>query len=506
MDEFGENTAREAQAQTAERDEALFHSLQKKKKARRRRVIRTVIIVVVLVAIALTAGVLYLRRSIARRLVSDDDVSSARAERGSISTTVSGSGTLANVDEEEITVPVGVVIDEVVVKANEKIREGDVIAELDKASLLNAMETVQGELEKLDEEIYSARSDEVQNYITSGVEGTVTKIYAISGDLVIDVMAEHGCLAEILLKNGQTIRVTGLAGTISTVAVKEGAQVTSGIVLFTLRDTWFSANYDAYVQQRQEKEDFLLQLMQLYNNDGALLAPYSGSVSSVDYDEANDYSEVDEFSVVTMSPDKQMEVEISVDETNILSLEVGQTAILTVSSIGSDSYEGTVTEISKTATSSSGVTRYSAIITLDKAEEMLPGMTARAVVNIRGVENALIIPADALHQTSTKSFVYTSYDKETGEYGGLKEVEAGISNSDYVEILSGLEEGDTVWYVEKEDNPWGSFAFPGGGMPSGGMPSGGMSSGARPSGGYGGSGGGMPSGGYGGGMGGGARP
>ena len=78
MGVFEKKSAPEAQVQTADRDEALFHSLQKKKKARRRRVIRTVVIVVVLVAIALTAGVLYLRRSIARRLVSDDDVSSAK--------------------------------------------------------------------------------------------------------------------------------------------------------------------------------------------------------------------------------------------------------------------------------------------------------------------------------------------------------------------------------------------------------------------------------------------
>ena len=62
-------------------DSVMYEGMvQKKKKARKRRVIRTVIIVVVLVAIALTAGVLYLRRSIARRLVSDDDVSSARAD------------------------------------------------------------------------------------------------------------------------------------------------------------------------------------------------------------------------------------------------------------------------------------------------------------------------------------------------------------------------------------------------------------------------------------------
>lgn len=493
----------------AERDDALFSSLQKKKQAKKRRRIRTVILVAAVIALALTAGVLHLRRRVAQSLVSDSDVSSAQAERGSISTTVSGSGTLANVDEDEITLPAGVVIDEIVVKANEKLRAGDTIAELDKASILSAMEDMQSSLSSLDTEIYNARGDAVESSITSGVEGTVSRVYAISGDLVTDVMAEHGCLAEVLLKNGQTIRIMGLAGTIAKVYAEEGKSVYSGSVLFTLTDTWFSANYDSYVQQRQEKEDLLLQLMQLYSNGGALLAPYDGSVSAIEYDEENDYSGLDEFTVVTMSPDKQMEVSISVDETNILSLEPGQTASLTVSSIGSDTYTGTVTEISKTATSSSGVTRYSATITLDKAEDMLPGMTARVVVNIRGVDDALIIPVDALHQTSTSSFVYTSYDAETGTYGGLREVEAGISNKDYVEILSGLEEGDTVYYVKSEDDPFANFSFgamPGGGDFSGGPPSGGdfsggppsgFDGGSRPSGGFGG--GSMPSGGMGGG-------
>lgn len=480
----------------ADRDEALFRSLQRKKRARRRRVIRTVIIVVLLLAVGLTGAVLYLRRRVQRSVVSDHDVSSARAERGSVSTTVSGSGTLANVDEEDIKIPGGVVIDELIVKANERVKAGDVIAKLDKSSVLSAMETAQSDLESLDKEIFDARGDEMKNYITSGVEGTIHKVYAKMGDKVIDVMAEHGCLAEIMLANGQTIRVIGLAGTVYEVYAQEGAACWQASILFTLTDTWFSAKYDAWVQQRQEKEEQLLTLLKL-SNDDALLAPYDGSISSVSYDEDTDYSGEDEFTVVTMSPDREMEVEISVDETNILSLELDQTASLTVSSIGDDTYYGRVTEISKTAASSSGVTRYSAVITLKKAEAMLPGMTARAVINISGVENALIVPVDALHQTSAKSFVYTSYDTETGSFGGLKEVEAGISNSDYVEILSGLEEGETVYYTKKEANPWASY---GGGMSSGGyggnMPSGGYG-GNRPSGGYGGS---RPSGGYGGGM------
>ena len=470
----------------ADQDEALFNALQKKKQAQKRRTVRTVVIVLVLAAIALAAGVNALRRRVALSVASDSNVTSVQAERGSVSTTVTGTGTLANVDEKEISIPSGVVIDEVKVKVNEKVRAGDVLATLDKATVLSAMEELQKALTKLDAQIYDARGEQVENYISSGVEGTVGKIYAQVGDSVQDVIAEQGCLAEIVLKNGQSIRVMGLAGTIARIHVQEGDRVYNGSVLFSLKDTWFSANYDAYVQQRQEKEKMLLQLMQLHR-DGALLAPFDGSVSVIDFDKDKDYSKEDKYTVVTMSPDKQMEVSISVDETNILSLEVGQTARLNVSSIGSDVYNGTVTEISKNATSSSGVTRYSAKITLDKAEEMLPGMTARVVVNIHGVDNAIIIPIDALHQTSTSSFVYTTYDAETDTYGGLREVKAGISNKDYVEILSGLSEGETVYYVKSADNPFNFGSdepeddFPG--EPGGPRPEGrpdSMGGGARP--------------------------
>ena len=134
---------------------------------------------------------------------------------------------------------------------------------------------------------------------------------------------------------------------------------------------------------------------------------------------------------------------------------------------------------------------------------MIPGMTASVDVRIEGVEDAILIPADALHRSSSGYYVYTSYDHETQKYGGRVEVIPGLSNSDYVEIKSGLKEGDTVYYT-KAQNMFGMMF--GSGMPSGfgsggmsggrnngGMP-GGMSGGQRPSGNFGGSGGQRPSG------------
>ena len=214
--------------------------------------------------------------------------------------------------------------------------------------------------------------------------------------------------------------------------------------------------------------------MELYSR-GALYAPFSGSVSSLDYDEEA-VSEDSATNVVTLSPDVNMSVTINVDESDILSLELGQQAQISVASIGEDVFTGQISEINKTASSSSGVTRYSAVVTLPKSEAMLPGMTASVVVRISGVDNAVIIPIEALHQTSSSSFVYTQYDEESGSFGGMVQVLTGISNSSYVEIISGLKEGDTVWYTEEEQG-FGAFgSMPGGfgSMPSGDFSEGGM--------------------------------
>ena len=160
--------------------------------------------------------------------------------------------------------------------------------------------------------------------------------------------------------------------------------------------------------------------------------------------------------------------------------------------IDGETFTGTVTGIDRAGTSSSGVTVYTAEVSIPKAVGMLAGMSASATISIEGVENALLVPADAVNRSSSGYYVYTSCDEESGTLGGMVEVTVGITNSNYAEILSGLGEGDTVYYIEKEDNSF-SFAMPGGdfGGDFGGTPSGGMPSGGFP----GGSGGGMPNGG-----------
>ena len=91
-----------------QRDDALFEQLGKNKKRRRRRVLITVLTVILAVALILTGLVIYLRRTVRQRFSSDtNQVLSYQVKTGTLSTVVSGSGTLEEDDLEAITVRTG---------------------------------------------------------------------------------------------------------------------------------------------------------------------------------------------------------------------------------------------------------------------------------------------------------------------------------------------------------------------------------------------------------------
>lgn len=534
-----------------EQDDILFEQLKKAKRRKRRKVVITVLVLLLLAGAGIVTAVTVLRNRVRTQFAAATaEVLSYEAERGRISTTVSGSGSLSYPDSEDITVPGGVEVEEILVRPGDTLNEGNTIAAVDVNSVMTALADVQSQLEDLDDQINDAKNDTVSTYMTSAVTGRVKCIYAQEGDNVVDVMTEHGALAILSLDGLMTVTidaqltpgdsvtvvsgeksydgtvesclagksvvtltdngpiyqaearvldgegntlgtgtlairnplsVTGYAGTISYVNVRENSQIWSGGSLFTLTNTGYTANYDTLLRTRAETEKTLNELIGLLRT-GSVTAPFSGIVTQTNTD--TDSTAVQ--TIAVLAADEEVCVSISVDETDILSLELGQTAQVTIKSVGEDSFTGTVTEISKVGTSSSGVTQYSAVVTLEKQPKMLSGMTASVDIQIQGVDDVVLIPVDALHQTRDMSYVFTSYDEELKEYGGMVEVVTGASNSSYVEIVSGLNPGDTVYYTEKTANNsfsmmpnMGGGSIPGFGGSTGSMPMGGADRGNR---------------------------
>lgn len=542
-------------SQEMNRDDALFEELSRKKKRRRRRIWITVLLILAVVGIALVITVGRLRASVRERFGGTGiEVLSYEVTRGTLSTVVSGKGILAEDNLETVTVPDGVTVEELLVEAGDSVTEGQTLATVDMPSVLTAMAALQSSLEDLDKQIADAADDEVSASVTTAVAGRVKILWAEKDMSVVDCMARHGALAVLSLdgfmavdipagdlSSGDTVTVTraegkvldgtvdavrggvatvlvtddgpkydeavtvslegnvlgsgklyiheplaitGYAGVVQTVQTAENRRVYKNTALFYLKDTATTHTYDALLRSRAEQEETLLELLKLQRS-GAVLAPFTGSVYTADWDET-----LNPTGIVTLSPDEQMTITLSVDETDILSLELGQTAEVTISSLSEEPYEGVITEVERSAAASG---TYSAVVTVPKDKGMLPGMTASVNIRITGVENALLIPIEALHQTRDRAYVYTTYDPETETYGGQKDVTIGIMGSNEVEILSGLSEGELVWYTE-EMTIFDFFAgmSGGGGMGgntggqrpsgSGNMPSGGDFGGQRPGG------------------------
>ena len=228
----------------------------------------------------------------------------------------------------------------------------------------------------------------------------------------------------------------------------------------------------------------------------SIYAKFDGMVVSIPATEGDEVKSGD--TIMTVISYDNLQVEVSIDEYDIAEIKDGQEATITVNSTG-NVYKGYVKEISRQASVSNGVSYFSAIVAIENDESLSVGLSVEVNISISNTGSVLAVPVSCVQ-----------YDEERTPYvldekNNKISVETGATNGIYIEIKSGLIEGQTVKQLvitgsgSEESSGGASFMMgPGmGGAPGGGQrPSGGPSgsgSGNRPSGG---SGSGMPGGGF----------
>ena len=149
-----------------------------------------------------------------------------------------------------------------------------------------------------------------------------------------------------------------------------------------------------------------------------------------------------------------------VDETDIGSVKVGQEAVFTVDAYTGKTFKARVSKISQTdtantwniktsssstsASSSSSASVIYYYVTLDVEDpekQLLPAMTARVDITTAFRSGVLAVPLTTLKTDSSGSYVILVHPDGSQEN---RYVETGIYDDEYVEILSGLEEGDVI--------------------------------------------------------------
>lgn len=155
--------------------------------------------------------------------------------------------------------------------------------------------------------------------------------------------------------------------------------------------------------------------------------------------------ELEEKTILSITPDNAMTVSISVDELDILRYQTGMQADVTVDALPDRSFTAEVKEISPLGENSGGSSKFQVKLQLDRAPDMLDGMNASVVVH-GDRKTALLLPAAAVHDRGSKSYVYAALDPRTGKPTLELEVTTGLSDGENVEILTGLTENQPVFY------------------------------------------------------------
>ncbi|MEI3306921.1 MAG: HlyD family efflux transporter periplasmic adaptor subunit [Dysosmobacter sp.] len=176
-----------------------------------------------------------------------------------------------------------------------------------------------------------------------------------------------------------------------------------------------------------------------------------------------------------------LEMTMSIDELDISDVAVGQEVQITADAVEGTTYTGVVTKVSVAGTTSGGITTYPVTVRIDETEGLRPGMNVDAEIILESAEDVLAIPSGAVNRGNTVLITADSpsaanaVDQEAPEGYVYVEVETGISDDSYTQVLSGLQEGDTVAYLQTASGSDGMVMGAMGMMPSGGM--GGMSGG-----------------------------
>ncbi len=261
--------------------------------------------------------------------------------------------------------------------------------------------------------------------------------------LALAVIAGAGYYAWSSLKSEYTVSYTGYTASIGSIS---NALSFSGSLNLIDSQT-FSADSAAkvravYVSAGDDVKEGD-KLMRLSNGD-TITAEFDGRVNTISVEEGDEVSSGT--SLVQVADFSHMKVNIRVDEYDISSVYVGQNCTVTATATEQE-FESTIAAIDYISASAGSVAYYTATAYVDVSAGIYPGMQATVTIPQEEAENVVILKMDALSFDAANSAYVYMYNDE----GVLEEVpvEVGVSNGNYVEIKSGLKDGDEV-YVETE--------------------------------------------------------
>jgi len=416
-----------------------------------------------------------------------------RVEYGNLTNSVSASGSLVLPNKDDLTFGSAGTVQEVNAGVDDAVKKGGVLAKLDNASILSLQELVASAKIALRD-----AQDALQNAQTQGVSDTQRAVEEAQQQL--SNAQTQGPLnianAQYAVDNASQNYNDSLARFMSgRITAHELENASTQLQTANLNLEIAKQNADKAVADAQDSLaaaeqalantgpgslDLELKQLQVASaqadldealaslGNATIIAPFDGIVSAVNIVVGQKVS-AGTVAIEIVDP-SDVEVSTTVDEIDIAQVQQGQKATISLDALSGTEFSGEVSSISTFANSQSGVVSYPVTIklTVPSGVQLRQGMSATATITTQEVDNVLLVPATAISSSSTNPTV-------TVMVNGVPEVRAvkvGQSNSQYIEIVSGLNAGDEVVVTSAASSSSSSGSqggFPGGGFPGGGF-------------------------------------
>ena len=336
------------------------------------------------------------------------DFATEAVTKGNVSNFITATGTIEPVTEVEVGTQVSGIIDKIYVDYNSVVKEGQLIAEMDKVPLQNELESAKGTYDGAKAEFeYQER-----NY-----------------------------------KRNQQLHEKGL-----------------------ISDTEYEENLYNYQRAKSSLESSRAAYNNAQRNlsYAIITSPINGVVTSRDVEEGQTVASGFETpTLFTIAADlTKMQVVADVDEADIGGVKEGQRVTFTVDAYPEDTFEGRVTQVrlgsskssstSSTSTSSETVVTYEVVISADNPDlKLKPRLTANVNIYTLDKKDVLCVPSKALRFIPEQPMLGSDDVVEDceGEHKvwtyenhvfKAHPVTIGLSDGINTEILGGVEEGLTI--------------------------------------------------------------
>ncbi|MDQ0318573.1 macrolide-specific efflux system membrane fusion protein [Pararhizobium capsulatum DSM 1112] len=319
--------------------------------------------------------------------------------RGTIENSVTASGLLSPVKDVDVGAQVSGQLKSLKVEIGDTVRQGQLIAEMDSASIETQIEIAEAELANLEAQMLDKKAQVVLG------AANLTR----QQNLVASNGAAQSALDEA---------VANLATAEANVAALE-AQIRKQEA--TLKDARISLGYTK------------------------IYAPMAGTIVETSAKEGQTLNANQSTpTIVTVADLSTMTVEAEVSEADVGKLRVGMDAYFTLLGQPGKHYEGKLRQIKPTPSTENNVVLYYALFDVPNPEgTLMMNMTAQVFFVQARAEDVLTVPVAAVHtgsdgKSSEVTVVTGSGAQET------RVVETGVKSRVRVEIKSGLEENDRV--------------------------------------------------------------